>query len=305
MTDEAQRQHRRGVLCVLAASVLWSCTGVIVKSPWMTALPLESRGVQLACYRALFAALAMLPLVSWGRVRWRWGLVPLAISFALMNGCYITAMTRTTAAAAIFLQYTSIGWAALGGVFLLGERFDRGQIIALIGAALGIGVIAAESWHGAYFVGNALAIASGAAYAGVVISLRHLRDEDGPWLVMLAHLASWLVLLPWVPASTLPFKAVQWGSVVLMGAGLMALPYWLFSRSLRTVTVQEAALLPLIEPLLNPCLVWLAWREPVSGSTWLGGGLILGGLLLKALFARGRRPAAESREADREVPGVT
>jgi len=33
--------------------------------------------------------------------------------------------------------------------------------------------------------------------------------------------------------------------------------------------------------------------------------LILGGLLLKALFARGRRPAAESREADREVPGVT
>jgi drug/metabolite transporter (DMT)-like permease len=290
--DDAQRQHRRGVWCVLAASVLWACTGVIVKSPWMTALPLESRGLLLSCYRALFAALAMLPLVSWRRVRWRWGLIPLAVSFAFMNGLYITAVTRTTAAAAIFLQYTSIGWAALGGVFLLGEKFDRGQIVAMIGAACGIGVIAAGSWQGEYFVGNALAIASGAAYAGVVISLRYLRDEDGPWLVMLAHLASWLALLPWVPATTAPFTAAQWASVVVMGAGLMALPYWLFSRGLRAVTVQEAALLPLIEPVLNPCLVWLAWREPVGTETWLGGGCILGGLLLKALWPRRYQPEA-------------
>lgn len=290
--NDLQRQHRRGVWCVLAASVLWACTGVIVKSPWMTALPLESRGLLLSCYRALFATLAMLPVVSWRSIRWRWGLVPLVVSFALMNGLYITAVTRTTAAAAIFLQYTSIGWAALGGVFLLGEKFDRGQIVAMIGAALGIGIIAAGSWQGEYFIGNALAIGSGAAYAGVVISLRFLRDENGPWLVLLAHLASWLALQPFVPATTFPFTAAQWASVVVMGAGLMALPYWLFSRGLRTVTVQEAALLPLIEPVLNPCLVWLAWREPVNVETWLGGGCILGGLLLKALWPRPVRPDA-------------
>jgi drug/metabolite transporter, DME family len=238
----------------------------------------------LSCYRALFAALALLPLVSWRQVRWRWGLLPLMLSFALMNVLYITAVTRTTAAAAIFLQYTSIGWAAAGGVWLLGERFDRGQLIALTGAALGIGVIAAGSWQGEFFFGNLLAIASGAAYAGVMLSLRFLRDEDGSWLVMLAHLAAFAALWPFLPPTTAVFTPLQWGSVVLMGAGLMALPYWLFARGLRSVTVQEAAVLPLIEPLLNPLLVWLAWREPVSRMTWLGGGLILGGLLLKALL---------------------
>jgi DME family drug/metabolite transporter len=295
---DSRQQHRRGVLCVLAASVLWACTGVIVKSPWMTTLPLESRGILLSCYRALFATVAMLPFVSWRRVRWRRGLIPLAVSFALMNGLYITAVTRTTAAAAIFLQYTSIGWAALGGVFLLGERFDRGQILAMIGAALGIGVIAAESWHGAFFVGNLLAIASGAAYAGVVISLRHLRDEDGTWLVLVAHATAWLTLWPFTPTDSEPLTMEQWVSVIVMGAVLMAVPYWLFSQSLRTVTVQEAALLPLIEPILNPCLVWLAWQEPVSGSTLLGGGLILGGLVLKAIFVPSPRFASPATVAD-------
>uniref|UniRef100_A0A7C2K151 EamA domain-containing protein n=1 Tax=Schlesneria paludicola TaxID=360056 RepID=A0A7C2K151_9PLAN len=290
--DAASSDHRRGVWCVLAASVLWACTGVIVKSPWMTTLPLESRGVVLSCYRALFAAAALLPLVAWGRVRWRWGLVPLAVSFALMNVLYLTAVTRTTAAAAIFLQYTSIGWSALGGVWLFGEHFRRDQLVATLGAGLGIGVIAAGSWAGEYFAGNILAVASGAAYSGVVLSLRFLRDEDGSWLVLLAHLAAGMVLWPWLPVTATTLTSSQWGSVALMGAGLMALPYWLFARGLRTVTVQEAALLPLIEPVLNPCLVWLAWREPVDRSTCLGGGLILGGLLLKSLMARRLPPAA-------------
>ena len=69
----------------------------------------------------------------------------------------------------------------------------------------------------------------------------------------------------------------------------MALPYALFARGVQTVSAREASLLVLIEPLLNPLWVWLVWSETVSDSTWIGGGCILSGLILRTLLTVRRR----------------
>jgi len=55
----------RGRTLLIAAAILWSLNGVIVKSPPLQAIPLEDRGWLLACYRSLFASVALLPLVNW------------------------------------------------------------------------------------------------------------------------------------------------------------------------------------------------------------------------------------------------
>lgn len=59
------------------------------------------------------------------------------------------------------------------------------------------------------------------------------------------------------------------------------LPYVLAARGVALVTVQEAALLLLLEPLVNPLWVWLCWGELVGWSTLVGGGLIFGGLAIR------------------------
>jgi hypothetical protein len=52
----ARRDHPvRDRLFLVAAAVLWSTSGVLVKSPPLEELPLESRGPLIACFRALFA----------------------------------------------------------------------------------------------------------------------------------------------------------------------------------------------------------------------------------------------------------
>jgi len=56
----------------------------------------------------------------------------MAVSFAVMNFLFIAAMTQTTAAAAIFLQYTGTGWAFLFGALFLGERILRSNLVALV-----------------------------------------------------------------------------------------------------------------------------------------------------------------------------
>ena len=277
----------RGRLLLFAAAVLWSLSGLLVKSPPVQELPEAYRGPVLACYRGLFAAAFLLPLVQWRSVRWRPMLVPMVLAFTSMNLLFVTAMTRTTAAAAIFLQYTSTPWAFLLGLLFLRERIDRGNLVALVFALAGIACIVASDWNGANFAGNLLALGSGFSYAVVVFTLRWLRDEDSAWLVMLNHLVAGAVLLPWILSLGVPLDARQWGLAAVLGIVQMALPYVLFARSVRYVTTQEAALLPIIEPILNPLWVWLFWGETVGATTWLGGSLILGGLVLRfALLPR-------------------
>lgn len=274
----------RGRLLLFAAAVLWSLSGLLVKSPPLQELPVIYRGPILACCRGLFAAAFLLPLVQWRSVRWRPMLVPMVVAFASMNFLFVTAMTRTTAAAAIFLQYTSAPWAFLFGLVFLRERIDRGNLVALLFALAGIGCIVAGDWNGANFAGNLLALGSGFCYAVVVFSLRWLRDEDSAWLVMLNHLVAGLVLLPWVLSFAIALSGPQWGLAAVLGIVQMAFPYVLFARGVRYVTTQEAALLTMIEPVLNPLWVLIFWGEAVGGPTWIGGALILGGLALRYAF---------------------
>jgi drug/metabolite transporter (DMT)-like permease len=77
---------------------------------------------------------------------------------------------------------------------------------------------------------------------------------------------------------------------VIFGVVQMGLPYVLFAKALRSVSVQEAALVTLIEPVLNPLWVRLLWGETVGAATWAGGALILAGLAVRYAASAARAP---------------
>jgi DME family drug/metabolite transporter len=278
---------------LLAAALFWSLGGVLAKNEWIERIPIDARGPLLACYRALFAAVCLIPFVNWRRVRWRRGLLPMALSYAVMNGLYVSAMTRTTAAAAIFLQYTATAWAVLLGWLLLRERARRGDLAALAFAVAGIVCIVIAEWSGAHAAGNLLGLGSGLAYAGVVVGLRGLRTEDPFWLIFVNNVVGGLALLPWVLSMNVPLDAGQWGVIASFGAIQLAIPYVLFARAVRGVSAHEAALLTIIEAVLNPLWVLVFVGERAPASTWLGGGLIVTGLILRYTVFAPRRTVQE------------
>src|SRR5438552_2158720 len=104
-------RQMQGIGLLIGAAVLWSTSGLFLKSPALASLPEGERGPFIACYRGLIAGMLLLPFVNRRRVRFRVAMLPMLVSFASMNLLFITAMTQTTAAVAIFLQYTSTGWA--------------------------------------------------------------------------------------------------------------------------------------------------------------------------------------------------
>jgi DME family drug/metabolite transporter len=269
-----------GRLWVLAAALMWSSSGLFAKQTLFDEWPADKRGLLFAFWRALFAALVLLPMVR--RPRWSPHLVPLVACFVLMNVTFLTALVRTTAANAIWLQATAPWWVFLLSVFLLRQPVVRRDLIPLAFGVVGVGLILFfEISRRQEAAGVVCGMAAGVFYAGVVVFLWRLGSDDPAWLVALNHAIVAAALFPCM---------LSWGYwpsplqlAVLAGFGIfqMAIPYVLLIRGLRTISSQEATAIGLIEPVLMPLWVYLAGLESPQWWTIAGASLILAGLVLR------------------------
>ena len=280
-----------GRLLVLAAAVMWSSGGYFAQTPVFGNWPQESRGLLLAFWRAVFAGLVLLPMVR--RPRFSWRLVPLVLVFAAMNYTYLTALVLSEAALAIWLQNTAPLWVFLVGVFVLRDPVTPRDWLLVLFVALGVGLIVAFEVQEQAPAGLVFGLLGGLTYAGVLLCLRQLRDFDSAWLVALAHLGTAVLLSPWaIQFGRLP-DGNQWLYLAGFGMLQMGIPYLLFARGLRILPGHEAAGIVLLEPILMPVWVFLAYHaeSTYQAPRWwtiVGGGLILCGLLVRYTRLRSR-----------------
>src|SRR6266446_10648239 len=106
---------RRAVLLVAAAALLWSSGGLFIKIAPMPALA-------VACGRALIATAFYLAVL---RPDLRKARLATAVAYAGCVVTFVTATRLTTAANAIFLQYTGPAYVLVLAPWLLGEKFEK------------------------------------------------------------------------------------------------------------------------------------------------------------------------------------
>jgi drug/metabolite transporter, DME family len=305
-SDRAAAAGRRWVAC---AAILWSLSGLFAKAPVFDDWPIESRGALLAFWRALFAGLCLLPFA---RSRtWTPRLIPLVGAFATMNVTYLSAMTLTSAANAIWLQSTAPFWVLVVGT-LVGQRVARADFVPLCFAMAGVGTILAFELNNPAPVGIFCGLGSGFSYAMVVLLLRHLRAIDSVWLVVIVHLATAALLLPYVVWAGVTPRIGQLPVLIAFGVLQMGLPYLCFARGLRSIGSQEATAIGLLEPLLLPVWVFLAWNQTPDWWTVVGAGLIFVGLafrygipLLTRREVKSSDPVAGSSDLDTAQQALT
>ena len=278
---------RRSRLLLVLVAVLWSTSGLFAKAPWLLAWPLETRGILLAFWRTLFAGIFLFPLVK--RPRWSWRLLPTGMIFAVMNVTYLTAVSHGTAANAIWLQNTAPLWVLIFTVVCLRQPITRREWPML---AFGMGGIALILTCELTLGGGAnqravtWGVMGGITFAGVVITLRWVRDLDPAWVITLNHLLTAALLAPVVLHQGIFPGASQTIWLACFGVFQLGMPYVLFARALKHVPSHEASMIVLLEPILVPLWVFLAWRYHVSYEapawwTLAGGALILTGLVLR------------------------
>ena len=271
-----------GRLYVLVATLLWSTSGFFAKSPIFLDWGVEERGPLVAFWRVLFAGLVLLPFAR--GIRWRPTLVPLAVSFSSMNILYILAMVMTTSANAIWMQSVSPWWAFLFSIWIFHEAFHRRDLISLGFGGFGVGFILFFELRyggGQSITGSLCAFSSAVAMAGVYVCMRHLRHENGAWLVAFSQLSSAVILLPWIVYHQLFPSPMQLLVLATFGIVQMAAPYILLTQGLKRIGSVEAITINLLEPVILPVWVFLAWGEAPAWWTIAGAACILTGLVLR------------------------
>ena len=303
-----------GRLCIVLAAVLWSTGGAFTKVLTQDTFtgfnqpPLDTfqlggyhLPVQIACYRTLFAGLILLPTLRRRDLVFRPMMIWMALSFAVMNALFITALALGTSANAILLQYSAPLWMYLAAIFLLGETPDRRGTITLALGLAGIAIIVLGGWGDGDPAIVMIALGSGFAYAGVLLGLRVLRGVSSRWLTVWNHLLSGLVLVPLVVALKPP-TLEQFIVLFFYGSLQMGLAYWLVARGLRAVSPQEAGAITLLEPILNPIWAYLVSprTEVPNTATCIGGAVILGALAWR-YWPRGEKPKPVNQESTTEL----
>ena len=267
---------RRGRLALVLAAVLWSLAGVFIK--FLLLHPLT-----IVFYRSFFASAFFLFFRGRSIAMPRYALLLAMVSYTAAISTFVAANKLTTAANAIVLQYTAPIFVFVLVRFLFHERIARVNAICLAFGMSGILVIFLGSAGQPEALGVMVALLSGGLFSVYMVSLRFLKDVHPGSLTFMMNLACWLILLPFVGSDL----HVSLGDLVLlavMGIVQLGIPYWLFSKGLESVALQEASLIVLIEPVLNPLWVALAVGEIPSEATLTGGALILASLGLRYLW---------------------
>jgi len=271
-----------GHLLILVCSCMWSLGGVFIKVLTQS-YHVDPRA--LACLRSAIAGLVLSWALPGLAKAPRWKVLGAALAYTCVVAGFVLSTSGTSAANAIFLQYAYPLFVAVGAVFLFAEPLGRRTVLALAIGMTGIATILVFSWTPGEQVGVAYGFMTSFAFAAFALLSRSIRHDKPIALSSFYNLtAAALLFLP------------AWGLLKVSGAALVLLavmatfqlgiPYVLFIKGLRTVPTTDAALITLVEPILNPVWVWLFIREVPHPSTIVGGVLIILALLVR--FA-GRR----------------
>jgi len=270
------REIQRGRWLIFAAAFLWSLAGVFIKF-------LDLHALTIVFYRSLFASLVFAPLVRPSQLQFNTAIVVSVLSYTAAISAFVAANKLTTAANAIVLQYTAPVFVFLFAKWFWGERIARHNAFALAVAMLGVTIIGSDSAGAPEMSGVVLALLSGVLFAIYMINLRGTAAVAPVFLTWSNNLTCALLLLPavwWRLGLTLDQTII----LAVMGGVQLGMPYFLFSKGLRTVPLQEASLIALIEPVLNPLWVALTVGEIPAPATLAGGAIILGGLAVRYLW---------------------
>ena len=265
----------RGLLLLLGAALVWSTGGLMIKM-------IDLEGIALSGARSWFA---LIPILLYLRFRsGPTGKIPIrrdnrtpillgSLAYAGTVLFFVIATKETTAANAILLQYTAPIWVALLSPLLLKESITRIDWGAAILVILGMALFALDDVSTSARLGDLLALISGVFFAGCIISLRHGRSGSGLRMVLYGNLIAGLVGLPFLLAS--PPSVESLPPILLLGVGQLGLGYILFIEGIKHVSALEGALIPVLEPLLNPLWVVIGLGEYPSVYSGIGGGVVL------------------------------
>jgi drug/metabolite transporter (DMT)-like permease len=269
------RERQRGIAMVAASAVLWSTAGLFVR---MASLDTAS----LVLWRSLFAALTLGALAvargGFGSLWAVWrrpGVAALFAGTAVLSSTTYVLSLRMTTVANVMTVYAALPFIATAiGFAWMGERVTRRFLIAGVVAAAGIVGMAGASAGTADLVGIGAALVMTTGFAVQLVAIRRYGAVDVTALNAWSAAACVPIVAPFVQVAVpAPGQLVACAFYGMLTTGFA---YVLALEGGRRVTPGEAGFISMLDVVLGPLWVWLAFSERPGPAVLAGGVIVLG-----------------------------
>ncbi|MBE6016377.1 MAG: EamA family transporter [Lachnospiraceae bacterium] len=262
-----------GPLMMLSASILFSTGGILCKLvPW-SALAINGT-------RNLLASMVIGAYLLAIRHKLRFNLMILfgAVCMCGVTTLFIMANKLTTAGNTIILQYSAPIWIILMSFIFLHKKPVRRDVIAIVFVFIGIIFFFLDSIGAGNTLGNILALVSGIFYAGLFM-LNSLPKADALSSLFLGQLGTGLIFTPFIVNET-DFSAAPIMAVIALGLFQVGLAYIFFNLGTKLIPPVTASIINGLEPVLNPLLVMIFWKEMFTPLSLIGAVIVLATILI-------------------------
>ncbi len=256
---------------VLAAALLWSTGGLFIKWTQLSAF-------ELTFGRSLLAAIVVAFFTRREGFRLNRMTVLTSLLYAALLLLFVVATKLTTAANAIFLQYTAPIYVLLLEPLFYKEKFRRADLITVVVCIAGMSLFFIGKLRPQDVSGNLAALASGLCFAFYILLLRHPQSQrvNRASSVIYGNLLLVIITAPAGIAAIEHMTLRDAGSVLYLGVFQIGVAYTLFTLGMaRGVRSLDASIVGYIEPVLNPLWVFLFLGERPTNWALVGGAIII------------------------------
>lgn len=248
----------------------------------------------IATYRLLFATVLLAPIVIVSypnifknmRVK-EWGLcIGAGICLALHFVFWFESLNYTSVASSVVIVSLQPVFAFIGTYFLFSERFTGRTIISMIITVMGAIIIAWGDFQfsGDAFYGDLLALIGGIAITGYFLFGQQTRKEMEliPYTFIVYGISALLLigynLIIQVPF--FPYPASHWTIFFALAVIPTFLGHSIFNWALRWISTATISMATIFEPVGAALLAYVFLHETISWQQWLGGTIVILGLML-------------------------
>lgn len=268
------------ILFILSAALLWSTGGLFIK--WTTLNAFE-----VTFYRCFFAFFTVAFFTR--HEGWRINNITIVttILYAALLLLFVIATKTTTAANAIFLQYTSPVYMLIFEPIIFREKFRFIDLITILICIGGMSLFFVGQLRPNDIIGNLFALGSGVCMGFYFLLLRLPRSQEvnRAASVIYGNLLLVLLMSPFGVAAFPNLTAKDVFAVTFLGIIQIGLAYTFFTLGIaRGARATEAGIVGYVEPVLNPVWVFFALGEKPSRWAIFGGTVIIAAVLAHTIL---------------------
>src|SRR5438874_10914162 len=281
MANDKWKISSSPMLLVLGAAILWSTGGLFIKATNLSAFELSfGRSLLAAITIAIFTRKEGFGINAISAVT--------SVLYAALLILFVLATKLTTAANAIFLQYTAPVYVLILEPLFYKEKFRLRDLATVAACVAGMSLFFVGKLRPEDVSGNLLALASGVCFALFFLLLRHskAREVNRASSAIYGNLIVVLICAPaFFTAAGRGISGSDLARIAYLGIVQIGFAYLLFTLAMaRGVRSLDAGIIGYVEPVLNPIWVFLFLGERPSGWAIIGGAIIIASVISHMIF---------------------